>query len=349
MRIPGAILLGLMAVAACRGPVVPEALDRSAHSRVEIGGQQVLGEPPMCEASGAVRAPWDPGLILVADNEISDRLFGFGLDAAGALVGQRAVPLPGGSQPQDIEALAVLSDKVLVVGSHGHSGDCRLRPERHRIAIVRWNEATGELVETGLVASADGWRERVATLEACLRGLFTRPVPSLAEWVCEALVAAEHAAPDEPCYTLDVEGAVGLPAAYGDRLWLGLRRPRITGRAVLLRLTETLDELRFDGVACLDVGDRGIRALTVHGDHLWAVLGPTAAGLDSSALWRAAIADLVPGAMAEGEIVTEGLPPSSEALVIEPPFVTVLSDGKEPDGDSGVCEEPAGQVVLRIQ
>ena len=71
--------------------------------------------------------------------------------------------------------------------------------------------------------------------------------------------------------------------------------------------------------------------------------------LDRSALWRAVITDVVPGAVVEGETVAERLPPSSEALVIEPPFVTVLSDGDEPASDFGPCEQPAGQVTLRIQ
>jgi len=348
MRRLGTTWLALATAAACGGSVAP-ASDPAATPMAEIDAARVLGAPPLCEASGAVPAPWDPGLVLVVDNEISDRLFGFRLGPHGTLVEQEVVALPGAVRQEDLEALAVVADKIVAVGSHSRSKKCRPQPERQRMRVLRWDEDAGALADFSLVDGAARWSAHTASLEACVAGLFTRPLPELCDAVCEALVAAERAVTRDACVTPDVEGAVGIPGADGVRLWIGLRRPRVNGRPVLLRLTAGLDELRFDGVASLNVGDRGVRALALREDQVWAVLGPTPEATDSSTLWRAPAADIVPGALVRGEIVADGLPPSSEGLVIDPPFVIVLTDGEQPRHGHVRCEESAGQVRVRLR
>ena len=89
---------------------------------------------PLCEASAALVAPWDEDLVLVADNEIYDQLFGFTLEDTG-LEPAGVLSMPRKDRPRDIEALAKVGTSVLVVGSHSRSNACRVRSKRLRL---RW-------------------------------------------------------------------------------------------------------------------------------------------------------------------------------------------------------------------
>jgi hypothetical protein len=95
-----------------------------------------LGTSPLCEASAIVAAPWDPSLVLVADNEVSDRLFALTVGEDGRLGGQSTLWLPETDHPRDIEAMAVVGREVLLVGSHGRNRRCRRRVGRERLEIL---------------------------------------------------------------------------------------------------------------------------------------------------------------------------------------------------------------------
>jgi hypothetical protein len=117
---------------------------------------------------------------------------------------------------------------------------------------------------------------------------------------------------------------------------------------VLLRLVPVLDELRFDAVVLLANGDRGVRALTVADGLLYAILGPTAPDWSTSVLWRAPTSVLTPGATVAGEIVADGLPPSSEGLIIVGSTVVIVTDGDEGRGPDQPCETPSRQLLLEL-
>lgn len=310
---------------------------------------ETLGRPPVCEASAAVRAPWNPSLVLVADNEISDRLFAFRLDR-GVLVDQEPVVLPHTGHPDDIEALAVAGDQVVIFGSHGRSRRCRRRPERERFEVAVWDASTQGLRRVRVVDSGNRWPVPWSSSAECLAALFTQQAPDHAAELCQAIVNAEQTIDPDHCIPpLDIEAAAAIPDQDGvPRVWLGLRRPRVGSRAVLVRMTAGLDEMRWDAVALLEVGDRGLRALTVHQDSVWAVIGPVAGADPRSWLWRAPRSALKAGAVVTGEVMADHLPPAAEGLLIDGDAAVLVTDGAQGASDTSPCDKPAGQVRLRL-
>jgi hypothetical protein len=188
----------------------------------------------------------------------------------------------------------------------------------------------------------------VASVDDCLGAIFVSPPPELAAEVCEAIVAAAALASAEDCIPpLDIEGAAAVPAVDGagdPRVWLGLRRPRVGGRPVLLRLVSELDRLHFDGVALLAAGDRGVRSLAADNDFVYAILGPAAPGWNESVLWRAPAAAMEPGSTVAGKIVADHLPPSSEGILVTGDVAIVVTDGDEGESEDAPCETPARQL-----
>jgi len=302
-----------------------------------------LGVAPMCEASAALPAPWNRALVLVADNETSSRIFVFHLDEYGLLSSQEELPLPGAKRPADIEAMAVMHGQLVLVGSHGRSGGCKPRPERQRIQILGWNPDSGGLELSSLIDTSEQWQGRVTDHRACMRGLFVAPPPTGAAQLCHALVKAEQTGRARACGTLDIEGAAATTESDSSRLWLGLRQPRVGERSVLVRLADGLDDLRFDSVVLIDA-PRGVRALEARGDWLWLILGPKAPSFKTSCLIRVRLDHLVSGAVLEGEIMVDGLPPNSEAMVFDNKTVFVLTDGNEALSQLKPCATPAGQL-----
>jgi hypothetical protein len=301
----------------------------------------------MCEASALLRAPWTGAPILVADNEISDALFSFTLDDDGFLGDQRDLPLPAGA-PDDIEAMTVIGGQLLLFGSHSRNARCEPRPRRQRIQILRWSQERECLDSDRVIDSAAVWRPATASAQDCLDHLFTTPAPEGAKLVCEAIVDAEREARRGSCMPFDLEAATAVPDAATSeaRVWVGLRRPRADGNAVLLRMTPELDRLRFDGVALLAVGDRGVRGLAADSGWMWAIIGPAADRPETSSIWRTPVTSVVPGALVSGETVYDRLPPSSEGLLVDDRHVLIVVDGDEAPHPRDPCATSAGQVLV---
>jgi len=305
-----------------------------------------LGSAPLCEASAIIEDPWEHNQLLVADNEIKDRLFSF-LFNDGELHSQVDIPLPDQNEVRDIEALAHINNQLIVIGSHSRNGQCKTKKKRQRIQVLTFGQDATMLETAQNIDISDRWKDITADLESCIEGLFVDPPPPLAHEVCEAIVTAETEAGHGQCLVLDIEGATAVfdTENENERLWLGLRRPRVDDLAVMLRMTSGLDELRFDAVV-FPKAKRGIRAMTTHNGYLWVVFGPRAPDYQTSCLWRTPIADLVPGEVITGEAVRDDLPPSSEGLAFIDDQIIIVTDGDEPEIDDGECETPAHYFVL---
>jgi hypothetical protein len=316
------------------------------------GGERRLGQAPLCEASAAAVAGWDRQLVLVADNEVDDRLFTFRVAADGSLEDQHELILPGSEHPADIEALATAGDRLLVVGSHGRNARCERRPKRERLQILVWDDDGGSLREHRLLDNEVLLEQALTSVTSCLERLFVSPEPVHARAVCSAWVSAQRAANPERCIPpLDIEGAATLapPGEQADaRFWLGMRQPRVDGNAILVRLLADPVELRFDGVVLIPHGDRGIRDLCSCGEYLWAILGPGAPSFASSSLWRAPSSAIVPGAVVAGEVVADELPPSTEGLLLRDGALIAITDGAEPSARGQLCERPATQLRIEL-
>ena len=312
----------------------------------------VLGGAPLCEASALVRLAGEPPRWLVADNEVHDRLFVFREHGAGlrADPAQPSVEL-GPDAPRDIEALAIVGDQIVAVGSHSRAGSCAANDKRKRRRIWRGRLRDSGLEKTGSVLGGDAIEviQRPETMAAeCLAALFVTPAPQLALEVCRTLLDAARRATPERCETLNVEGAVGIPAAGGvDRLWLGLRSPLVEGRAVLLRLAEPAPLLRFDAVSLVDLGGLGIRALAHAEGRLFGIAGSTI-GAPGSRLWQGQSPS--PGARLGSVEVRERLPAGAEGLAISAAGdrAWVVVDGSRDRDDSMRCETPARQLAIEL-
>jgi hypothetical protein len=336
-------------------------------SLVAVAGAEPLGT--LCEASGArfVPCPLDASAscLLVADNEIGDRLFLYPVRDDRTLGAQRAIPLvardgsPQRAKVGDIETLEVADGVVWVVGSHGRSrwrddrpaGDakqCRVAGGRLSIFRGSWNPETPmEVIRGARIATKKKvWRERLGA--QCLSGLFDLEAGDvrgneLAAAACDAFAKhdARASADAGACASaFQIEGAAAIPSRAGvPRLWLGLRTPTLQGKALLLRVREGADELAFDGIALADLGSgRGIRDLAHAAGQLWAIAGPAgeadAGGFELRAIEADALASgarlaMRPVAKLRGQAEGLAISPGGERIV-------VVTDGKA--GSAGVCE-----------
>ncbi len=294
-----------------------------------------LGGPPLCEASALAEAP--DGSVLVADNELQDRLFRFAL-RDGALVEPREVPLPPGHRPRDLEALAAGPGGALwLVGSHSRDARCQVRAKRARL---RWLVSTpAGYAERAFVDGAPVLERAAFGAGTCLETLFTDPPPAGAAAVCRALVEALA----RSCRGLDVEGAVN---ADDGRLWLGWRAPLAGGRAVLVRLAEPPLALRFDAVALLDLEGRGVRALARADDALLGLAGPPEDGGGQTGLFSLPLEQLAPGASPTPALLRRDLPPSAEGLLVRGRRGVAVVDGAR--GTPERCEKPSLQVSFDV-
>jgi len=336
----GALLAGAFTASGAQAPTAPpDATPRT------------LGEPPLCEPSAAIPAPWDGALTLVADNEVDDSLFGFELEG-GSLAHQRRLPLPTKEGPRDIEALATVGDRILVVGSHSRNRLCQIRPARQRLLLARFEPESRKLLLAGAVDSSRTWASARKGMESCVAALFTTPAPAYAHRVCGALVAAEKKAREGEagCTTLNIEGAVAVDSTSGGtpRVWLGLRSPLVEGDAVLLRLTPGLDELRFDAVALVGSGGRGIRELGRSGEVLWGILGAPDEGQDRPLLFRIPVAALAPGGRLSPADAAS-LPAASEGFVLDAGSVVAVIDGDRGSKERATCLVSGRQIRIPLR
>ncbi len=286
--------------------------------------------PGLCEASGAV---FSGETLLVVDDDRPRTLFRLRRDPAtpGALLLDGTIPLPDGG-PDDLEGLTRLGDTLVATGSFGRSRKCKDRPERARLLL--WPAAR----------PADAHPRALPALAAalqrepdCLAALFVAPPPAGADALCRRLVEAERGANQQSCPTLNVEAIVADGAS---RLWLGLRRPLLDGRAVLLRVATGADRVRFDAVATVSLGPRGLRDAAVDGATLLLLAGPVEDGPELFTLEALPLDALVPGATLTPASKGRTLPRGAEAIAPAADGIWLLTDGGRDDKDDLRCRTP---------
>ena len=286
-----------------------------------------LGGAPVCEASALalLTCPDSPEgrCLLVGDNEVRDRLFLYRLAASGPVASsRRSIML----EPtiSDVEALAGIGGaEVLVIGSHSRNKRCESRANRRLLVGL-------ELGPGGASSSRLALRTAVDVGSVALFG--SAPTGTLAE-VAAAFDRAEAAARRGDCgQALDIEGAVRVDSD----LWLGLRRPLVAGRAVMLRWDRTAVGLRFDAARLLELHGRGIRGLSAYEGNVY--------GLSEGSLWRFsknALASRKPIVVEHMAVV----PPRSEGVVIDAGRAIVVQDGEQ---GSPRCDKESRFVIVPL-
>ncbi|MEW6270709.1 MAG: DUF3616 domain-containing protein [Thermodesulfobacteriota bacterium] len=334
----------------------------SARAATSAPREDVLERYPVCEASAALEVPCAGdargACVWVADDEQDAELFAYDVEEGGRLVPREAWRIAlRGARVDDVEALARDGEDVLVLGSHGRDSTCRPRPGRAAVARVAVDDSA-----VSPLASGARWQERLARCE----GELIEPSSDAAggelrRAVCAAISAAERAADEaasggRPCPgdAFNVEGAAAVPGNGGPRVWLGLRGPLVgDDRAILLRLVPGIvreGNVAFDGVAAVDLGGRGIRELSFADGFVWGIAGSVEDGARPSRLWRMPASLLRDGAVvAEVETLSDALPPTAEALVVQPGKrrAIVLVDGDTSKRKTR-CAEPARQMVVPL-
>ncbi len=296
----------------------------------------LLMTPPVplqgvCEASAAVVLP--DGRVLVADNERHKELYLFRVGQDQRLHAVGTLGMPDDDRPRDIEALGLWGRDLAVVGSHSTKKHCEASPKRARIRALTLgpDDVLTPLRSVDGRPVLDAIR---ASTAACQRTLFTAPAPPAARAVCQAMR-------EQACPGLDTEGAILDPDG---RLWLGLRRPVVGGRAVLARVAPG-DTLRFDAVVWLDLGGHGVRELvaTLAPDRAYVVAGPVTDGGGPHALYAFDPRPL----RGKNPLRLEklgALPASTEAYVpLSKTSGIALTDG---DGDQWPCKEKSAQHLV---
>ena len=309
-----------------------------------------LGAWPLCEASAATRDPSSDRRVWIADNERSGDLFGFELRESG-LESMQRLAMPGGNGLRDIEALATAGDRMLVVASHSRNERCDYKPKRWQL---RWLRAPrgGALTEEATIDDA-ALRAGIAMGAAgCVEALFGRVEISGARAVCEVLSAEEIRDDRADCRALDIEGAVAVAeAGRGDeavRIWLGLRNPLVAGRAVLLRLANESQAFRFDAVATIDLGGRGVRELAYSEGLVWGIAGPAGDSKEPFGLFGISSSALIPGARIAEPARQRQLLPLSEGLLIDGARAVVVTDGEAGEPHRKRCLRPSSQYSVEL-
>ncbi|MCY6381931.1 hypothetical protein [Hoeflea prorocentri] len=328
-----------------------------------------LGGYPLCEASAALAAdcPEAKGetCLLVADNEIRDKLFLFSVDGKdGRLSERREVPINTKKKDRvsDIEAMALLnSGEILVYGSHSRNRRCELKTKRQRIL-------SGKLEPAGFDARrVSEARSRKMTCNR-LFGVKRGKAAGNMKMLCDALHVAEQDADKaaklgkeaaaRACNEIDdfnLEGAVVLGGKSQD-IWVGLRAPlaNAEGDAFLMRQTSP-NGFAFDAVVRLDLDKAGIREIAADKTHVWIISGPSNDGGEKHSLWRFPKKRLAAKSVSDGELrirpkrLSVDLPTSAEGLVVTAGKAYVLMDGAEPKGSSSSCNRNSVYNVYSLK
>ena len=332
-----------------------------------VGADKILEKFPVCEASAALALPCPAGgdgCLLVGDNEQNEALFAYRISQGSLKPAAGFETSLGGSKVSDIEALASLGNKdILIMGSHSRNTRCEPKENRRRFLVARYE--AGRLVPK---SPAPIQTERIRCQQLfgdIVRSQVLRPICDAidaAEEQADAIVARLESAKESErteaeaqgkavCNAVgafNIEGTVGIPRPNGSEIWVGLRSPLVDAGATrryaaLLRLTG-IDRLSFDAGVLLDLGGRGIRELTTAGGWLWGIAGPMEDRNEDFHLWRFPLPQLQPGSTLKPEFVRM-LPPSSEGLAFQGSDAYVIIDGDLGDG-AGRCATPAKYIRL---
>jgi len=299
----------------------------------------------ICEASAVVRAPWDSDLLIVADNEVHDRLFTFRFDRTTAqLVPEAEIEMPRQHRPRDIEALAGLGgDQLVVVGSHSPNSQCEPVRRRRRIRVLH-RSASGTFSPVRYLDS-DALLTWVAGNGGACRAWLAATEGDVD--LCTPLVSQSD---DDCSEALNIEGAFSTERDGETTFWVGLRGPQHEGRAILGRLTELRTSLRFGRLVSLDLGGLSVRELTVAAEPdgtlvIWGIAGPVEDAPDPFRLFSFPLTRFEGASVIEPDWHPASLPSSSEGLVIIDARAVVLTDGS---GHDGVCETPSTYTVIAL-
>jgi hypothetical protein len=327
--------------------------------------------PGVCEASALQWYPCPdgtPSCVLVGDNEDDEALYLYAVGDAGLL--ERTTPwrLPMDETVGDIEALAMVGEDTIVVGSHSRKKNCERSTARLRVARLRGITATTTVAEMGPEAWRDKLRECTTRLIRLTGADDTEEGRELRDAACGAIAFADARAGEEPqtdesaqapcATTFNVEGAMTIREDGVERVWLGLRAPLVDGRAMLLRIASlepSPDGLTFDGVVIVDLGGLGVRELTTSGGSVYGLAGPVSDRGDGH-VWRVRESAIRHGArIATVEKIAE-IAGNAEGLAIDAAHrrAIVLFDGKDADGDWSKdephrCQEDARQGLVDLR
>jgi len=202
-----------------------------------------------CDASSFVPAGTDH--ILVADDE--KKSLGLYALTGGTPTKVKVKHHVGVDDELDLEGAATVGDTAYFIGSHGRTASGKLAPARAHLFALHLGDEVRFVGQ-----SFSGLRE----------ALFRLPElgPKLEE--------AAQRAPKSRAGGLNIEG---LSATSDGALLIGLRNPLIDGQAILITLDNPDAVLRGRPPSLhaeqVDLGGRGIRAMTRHGDHHLIVAG----------------------------------------------------------------------------
>jgi hypothetical protein len=335
-----------------------------------------LGTFPICETSAARVIACDgetahTRCVIVGDNEIPDRLFVFSVNGDGELTDHRELAFkfatPDVQKIDDIEALEVGADGVLVFGSHSRKSfkpdaDQHCQVDGGRLAFAQLQRHGAELRGTAVKTNKEAWRGLLTAAGCSAQLIATAPGDAasraLAQQACAAIADADAHAEQDPAAcsrAFNIEGVVSVPGPGGaaPRVWVGLRSPVVDGKAVLLRLHD-LSRLQFDGIALIALDGFGVRDLAYARGALWVLAGPMADEEVAGSLWSVPADDVTSGAELHGVLAPgiAALPAFAEGLAIDAPsgdaFVIVDGDAGKGSGSPPACKTAAGQVLRHL-
>lgn len=335
----------------------------------EIAEGTPFGRAPLCEASAAliVDCPGSSGsCLLVGDNEEKASLFWFRLDGTPLHDAKQHTLKLKRHKIGDIEALAKSHDgQIVAFGSHSRDTSCTTQPARRTFGVIE------QLTKESATVRSIG-----PTRIDC-KSLFGSDLPTepLIKAACDAIASAEHNANQAHDKTkcnianaYNAEGAVNVSNGRDPNIWIGLRAPLLPedpkekGRsnlAMLLHLKD-LQHYRFDRVALLDLGGRGIRELAYTDDGVvWVIAGPPhdLGKTESKKPWQDKKAPFQLMRFHAAELNTnkiivpeqlQDLPLSSEGLAVYGETIFVLQDGDKPGKgkDKDRCGDDARYLTL---
>ena len=264
---------------------------KSGRPRLEVswdpgsGGGSTLDPTPgtyqqTCDGSGAIAVDFGHFLDLSDEDQVV-RIFTRAASAAPVqqLDISGALDLSSGDEA-DLEEAARVGSRVYAITSHGRDKTGALEPTRYRFAGIDLSGAVPSLQMT--VAGSSPW------LLDDLLDAANWDHPDLA--ILDALEAASQLSlPSVPDLApevngINIEGLASDPSPTNpDRLIIGLRNPRVSGRAILVTLLNPAEVIaggfaRFGEVVRLDLGGLGVRSIAWSDAHqaLLVIGGPEA-------------------------------------------------------------------------